>query len=375
MAAGPDRYADAGAPAHDGRGDEGLGYPPIHELTLADLPGFPAERLPMHQRWTRPREAAIVPTPFGSARLLPASPLGMAPWKGNWATAHLAVADRELVVTCPIDVVLALAAQRFPELPFANLEPDIAAAIVDHLLGDVLSLGERVFGQSLRVMRISLPAPAPDGDGRLFVAELGDNGSFPLVLNGAPPEIARLDRLVAQWPVASRMPASIRVPISMRAGFARMTLDTLVNLEVGSGIILDRTFLTFQKIAIVTGERFVQTSTYQNMRPVLDGPLLRIPDPDTTEFTMGAAMNDILEDESSAPFSSVRDVPVHLVFELGRTSLSVGELENIGQGHVFELSKALNEAVEILSGGRRIGTGSLVRIGDAIGVRVNRIAT
>lgn len=352
------------------------GVPGHALLAPDDLPAIAPERLAIHQRWVRPRDAANLTTGLGSFRILPASGHSLTPWSGNWGAAQLAVADRALVASCPIDIVLGLAAQRFPELPFANLEPEIAAAIVDHLLGDVLGQAERAFGSTLRVLAVALPAPPPrEDDGRVFLVQRDEGTAFPVHLDGAPADMATLDRIVARWPVARRRPNDLRVPISLRAGFARMTLDTLVSLEVGSGIILDRTYLTFQKIAIVTGERFVQTSTYQNMRPVLDGPLLRPSDPDTTEFTMGAAMNDILEDESSAPFGSVRDVPVHLVFELGRTSLSVGELETVGQGHVFELSKPLNESVEILCGGRRIGTGSLVRIGDAIGVRVNRIAT
>lgn len=76
-----------------------------------------------------------------------------------------------------------------------------------------------------------------------------------------------------------------------------------------------------------------------------------------------------------APFGSVRDVPVHLVFELGRLSLNVNELETLSQGYVFDLGKPLSQSVDILSGGRRIGTGELVRIADSIGVRVTRMAT
>jgi type III secretion protein Q len=345
------------------------------DIAADDLPDMPRWLMPMHRRWGRPRLPVDFATAYGTARLVPVSPIRLQAWTGNWATVRFALSDRELSVSCPIDVVLGLSARRFPELPFANLDRELAAAVVDHLLGDMLTLAERVFAPGLRVMRIDLPAMPPELGGRLFDVALEDHMQFPLHVAGAGQDMEVLERIVADWPVARQNLSSIKVPISLRAGFARLTLDGLAALEVGSGIILDRTFLTFQKIAIVTGERFVQTSTYQNMRPVLDGPLLRIPDPATTEYTMGAAMNEILEDESSAPFGSVRDVPVHLVFELGRTSLTVGELEAVGQGHVFELSKPLNEAVEILSGGRRIGTGSLVRIGDAIGVRVSRIAT
>ena len=82
-------------------------------------------------------------------------------------------------------------------------------------------------------------------------------------------------------------------------------------------------------------------------------------------------MND---DSDEAPSDATLDeLPVRLVFELGRLSLPLAELEAIGPGYVFELGRDMRQSVDIVSAGRRIGQGEIVAIGDALGVRATWI--
>jgi type III secretion system YscQ/HrcQ family protein len=67
------------------------------------------------------------------------------------------------------------------------------------------------------------------------------------------------------------------------------------------------------------------------------------------------------------------DLPIKVVFELGRVEMSLGRLQELGPGHVFELERPLGRAVEVLAGGRRIGQGEIVRIGEQVGVRMVRL--
>ncbi|MGI9505283.1 MAG: FliM/FliN family flagellar motor switch protein, partial [Geminicoccaceae bacterium] len=87
-----------------------------------------------------------------------------------------------------------------------------------------------------------------------------------------------------------------------------------------------------------------------------------------------------LSEESLAPGAvsppadaAFDDLPIKVVFELGRLELPLGQLQDIGPGHVFELDRPLGEAVEIHAAGRRIGQGEVVRIEDQIGVRITRL--
>ena len=60
-------------------------------------------------------------------------------------------------------------------------------------------------------------------------------------------------------------------------------------------------------------------------------------------------------------------------FEVGRLELSLGEIRRLAPGAVLPLMRPLDEALDIVANGRRIGSGTIVRIGDAVGVRVTRL--
>ncbi|WOH65173.1 FliM/FliN family flagellar motor switch protein [Bradyrhizobium sp. BWA-3-5] len=68
------------------------------------------------------------------------------------------------------------------------------------------------------------------------------------------------------------------------------------------------------------------------------------------------------------------DLPVRLVFELGRVELSLGELQSLAPGALVPLGRPLEEPLDIMANGRRLGRGALVQIGDSLSVRIVSIA-
>lgn len=70
---------------------------------------------------------------------------------------------------------------------------------------------------------------------------------------------------------------------------------------------------------------------------------------------------------------SLDDLPVRVLFELGRARLSFAELTRVAPGYVFDLGHPVGDVVDIVVGGRRIGRGELVRIGRNVGVRVRKL--
>lgn len=64
---------------------------------------------------------------------------------------------------------------------------------------------------------------------------------------------------------------------------------------------------------------------------------------------------------------------IRLVFELGRAELSVSEISQLAPGALLPLARPVEEAIDIVANGKRIGSGTLVQIGDSIGVRVTRL--
>lgn len=79
-----------------------------------------------------------------------------------------------------------------------------------------------------------------------------------------------------------------------------------------------------------------------------------------TEFSGPAGLHD----------SDLDDLPVRLVFELGRAELSLGELQRLAPGALVPLGRPLDEPLDIMANGRRLGRGTLVQIGESLGVRI-----
>jgi len=69
------------------------------------------------------------------------------------------------------------------------------------------------------------------------------------------------------------------------------------------------------------------------------------------------------------------DIPLEVSVELGRTSMLINELLQLGQGSVIELNKLAGEPLEILVNNRLIARGEAVVINEKFGVRITDIVS
>lgn len=105
-------------------------------------------------------------------------------------------------------------------------------------------------------------------------------------------------------------------------------------------------------------------------RLLLKGPLRRQPsprEPIDVNPTSPPATPD-----STAPVGP-GDVPVTLVVELGRVNLTLRRLADLKPGDVVELGRHAREPVELTSNGRLVARGELVQIDTELGVRVTTV--
>ena len=84
-------------------------------------------------------------------------------------------------------------------------------------------------------------------------------------------------------------------------------------------------------------------------------------------------MQNVADKPDLSQKSELDDLPINLLLELGRLDLPLGEVRRLAPGAVLPLARPLDDSVDILANGRRIGCGALVQIGDSIGVRVTRL--
>ena len=69
----------------------------------------------------------------------------------------------------------------------------------------------------------------------------------------------------------------------------------------------------------------------------------------------------------------ILDIPLEVSAELGRTTMLVNDLLQLGQGSVIELNKLAGEALEILVNRRLVARGEAVVVNEKFGVRITDI--
>jgi flagellar motor switch protein FliN len=73
------------------------------------------------------------------------------------------------------------------------------------------------------------------------------------------------------------------------------------------------------------------------------------------------------------PMSMLMDLTMPVAIELGRTTMSVQEILQLGRGSVVQLERLAGEPIDIYVGDRRFAEGEVVVLGENFGVRVTRI--
>lgn len=83
--------------------------------------------------------------------------------------------------------------------------------------------------------------------------------------------------------------------------------------------------------------------------------------------------NDLGALQSQENISLIKDVPLEVTVELGRTSKSIAEILDFAPGTIIELDKIAGEPVDVLVNGKLVAKGEVVVIEENFGVRVTEI--
>jgi len=78
-------------------------------------------------------------------------------------------------------------------------------------------------------------------------------------------------------------------------------------------------------------------------------------------------------DKSAADLAPVFGVPVSISAVLGRASLSVAQLLQLGQGSILELDRKVGEAIDIYVNNRLVARGEVVIVDERLGVTMTEI--
>jgi len=79
--------------------------------------------------------------------------------------------------------------------------------------------------------------------------------------------------------------------------------------------------------------------------------------------------------KSSLPIERFAEVSIELSVEIGRVTMPIGEMLQLGEGAVVELNRSVTESVDVMAQGIRIASGEVVVIDDRFAVRITEIAS
>ncbi|HJL41573.1 MAG TPA: flagellar motor switch protein FliN [Myxococcales bacterium LLY-WYZ-16_1] len=88
------------------------------------------------------------------------------------------------------------------------------------------------------------------------------------------------------------------------------------------------------------------------------------------------SMEEVQDDDGKVEgLERILDIPLVVSVELGRTSIQVGELLQLAQGSIVELTKLAGEPLDVLVHGKLVARGEAVVINDQFGVRLTDIVS
>lgn len=177
-------------------------------------------------------------------------------------------------------------------------------------------------------------------------------------------------------PAGDRL-AHLRFPLCFRLGATRIRLREVRGIEAGDIVGVDDWTAAGSAIVVHAD---VGGARGRHLVALADGARITI-----QQTKDNATMNrdphaltpsgNHAQDAAAAPIDRLDAMEVTLRFEVGDLEVTLGELRNLGAGHVFDLGQPLNRSVvRILAHGNLLGKGHLVAVGDRLGVRVTEFA-
>jgi flagellar motor switch protein FliN len=94
---------------------------------------------------------------------------------------------------------------------------------------------------------------------------------------------------------------------------------------------------------------------------------------DPVDYLPFEATTAPVADAGPAELERLRDVPVELAVEIGRTQMTIGETLSLGPGSIVTLNRLAGEPVDLLVNGTPIARGEVVVIDEEFGLRITEV--
>ncbi|MGF1740039.1 type III secretion system cytoplasmic ring protein SctQ [Vibrio profundum] len=162
----------------------------------------------------------------------------------------------------------------------------------------------------------------------------------------------------------------VKLPIPCAVGLSVLTLGELKSLEVGDCVLLNWSSNFYEGEVLLVQNQPISSIRYQ----------------ESGSFIVGQTMNefdDLLDLSADDTFTGLNheEKPVNLdqlmvtlVLEVGHVDLAISELATLHSGKILETELKAEPKVRLKANGKVIGLGSLLQVGDRLGVRVDQLS-
>lgn len=251
-----------------------------------------------------------------------------------------------------------------------QVAPAHAALLLESVLEKDLQWIEGRLGEAIAITSIERMDAVSDETSYAFVLT-GEGQTIDCVLNtnsvGLAMRIGRaLDEIgKAKAPIPARLP----LPVSLRRGALTISLGELQSLQPDDVVLFDDDEEEDAAAFIIAERLFAPVGL------TAEGPRLLATPAAITGSKWEWTMNQSTPPPTGPTLeeSTLDDLPVALAFEIGRTAMPVGEVRQLAPGAIVPIADVTKPAVDILANGKRVGRGEIVRIGEGLGVRIERM--
>ena len=240
----------------------------------------------------------------------------------------------------------------------------VQAALFAQLAGSLWSaLGLSGPEPAVSLEPAAMPAAAPAIGLRVDNLRCGSRSLAQLAFDSPAAAAAFARGWARQAGPAPRPPAWLPVPLRFEVGSRRLTAAELRALVPGDLVLVarlpSRAGRWQARILAGAGRSFIGLGHVKGDGIVMEQWQV----PAAAPRTPGGPVDGLLA-----------GVSVDVGFEIGRRSIPLGDLMQLAPGHVFALgANPEGDVVDLVVDGRVIGTGQLVLVGEALGVRVLRL--
>jgi len=249
----------------------------------------------------------------------------------------------------------------------AGLDPARKALLIEAAFAEMFAALEARLGETIE-LRESFGKPSGSALQFSIAVRLGADSVEIAGIAGSPGILARLFALLPKVNTRPGWLDPVPVPLSLRHAEVRITLGELKRAAVGDTLLFDR--------HLPVGEAGLLIGWHRVAAVRIEGNAVRLhtaPAP-ARSSRWEWLMDDLNGGSSTADCAgTLDDLPVRIVFEFGRSEMTLKELAGLGAGSIVALPTSPDEPLSLIANGRRIGQGEPVRIGEALGVRITRL--